>query len=194
VVASKFHLRHLDLRSVLLSHLKSRTALDSVNAMRAESNTARMRIARAARIFALLAVAWLAGCDTAPQMSLASLPPVPPDKVRFYVYREPTYYDSLEWTAVSLNGQKLGVVGPGSVFYRDLPPGTYSIEARSDKLYPGQVKTVAAPPGATVFVRVDNLVFWGQSPRQWSGTTFVATIVEPAIGQYQIASLRLTPG
>jgi hypothetical protein len=165
-----------------------------MNAMRAERNTARMRIARWARIFALLAGTWLAGCDTAPQMSLASLPPVPADKVRFFVYREPTYYDSLQWTWIWLNGEKAGDVGPGQVFYRDVPPGTYSIEARSDRLYPGQVKTVAAPPGATVFVRVDNPLFWGQSPRQWSGTTFVAMIVDPAIGRIQTASLRLTPG
>jgi hypothetical protein len=37
-------------------------------------------------------------------------------------------------------------------------------------------------------------LFWGQSPRQWSGTTFVAMIVDPAIGRIQTASLRLTPG
>jgi hypothetical protein len=97
-------------------------------------------------------------------------------------------------TSVSLNRQPVGSLGPGYVFFRDVAPGTYAVEARSERLYPGQVKTVVVKPGSTVFVKVVNIPWWGQSPRQWTGETYVATIVDPAIGRIQIGNLRLTPG
>jgi hypothetical protein len=73
-------------------------------------------------------------------------------------------------------------------------PGTYRIEARSDKAYPDQVKTVVAHPGSTTFVKVDNLRNWGQSPRLWQGTTFTVEIIDPAIGQLELGRLQLTQG
>ena len=152
----------------------------------------RMRIFAA--LMAVLATLWLGGCDTAPQMSPSSIPAVAADKARFFFYRDSTVYDSLLWTAISLDGESVGSLGPGQVFYRDVAPGTYRVSVRSDQLYPGQVKTVAARPGNTIFVRVADLPFWGQSAREWRGTTFVPTVIDPAIGQIQIAKLRLTSG
>jgi hypothetical protein len=149
------------------------------------------------RILAVCALALaggLGGCDTAPQPPAAVLSPVPAGMARFYVLREPTIYDSPTWTAVSLNGEVAGSSAPGTVFYRDVAPGTYRVEARSDKLYPDQVKTVVVKPGSATFVRVDNLPNWGQSPRQWQGTTFTVEIIDPAIGQLEIGKLQLTPG
>jgi hypothetical protein len=136
----------------------------------------------------------LSGCGTASQLPVAVATPVPDGMARFYVLREPTIYDSPTWTAVSLNGEVAGSSAPGTVFYRDVAPGTYRVEARSDKLYPDQVKTVVVRPGSATFVRVDNLPNWGQSPRQWQGTTFTVEIIDPAIGQLEIGKLQLTPG
>jgi hypothetical protein len=136
----------------------------------------------------------LGGCGTASQPPAAVASPVPAGMARFYVLREPTIYDSPTWTAVSLNGEVAGSSAPGTVFYRDVAPGTYRVEARSDKLYPDQVKTVVVRPGSATFVRVDNLPNWGQSPRQWSGTTFTVEIIDPAIGRVEIGKLQLTPG
>jgi hypothetical protein len=136
----------------------------------------------------------LGSCGTASQPPAAVASPVPAGMARFYVLREPTIYDSPTWTAVSLNGEVAGSSAPGTVFYRDVAPGTYRVEARSDKLYPDQVKTVVVRPGSATFVRVDNLPNWGQSPRQWQGTTFTVEIIDPAIGQLEIGKLQLTPG
>jgi hypothetical protein len=144
------------------------------------------------RACVLLLAGWLGGCATAPQ--LTAFPPVPTDMARFYVLREPTIYDSQIWTAVSLNDQVAGTSAPGTVFYRDVAPGTYRVEARSEKLYPDQVKTVVVRPGSATFVRVDNLPTWSQSNRQWWGTTFTVEIIDPAIGQVELGKLRLTPG
>jgi len=142
-------------------------------------------------ICVLLAGLGLGACDTAPQAALGALPA---GMARIYVYRDAACYDGFEWTAVSLNGAVVGSSAPGAVFYRDVAPGTYRIEARSDQLYPEQAKTVAVAPGTTTFVKIQVQPFWGNSGRQWVHHTYVVAIVDPAIGQIQVGSLRLTPG
>jgi hypothetical protein len=115
---------------------------------------------------------------------------VPPAAMaRFYFFRSASIYDSQEWTAVSLNRQKVGDSAPGSVFYRDVPPGRYEIEVRSDKLYPNQFKTVVVAPGSTTYVQVQNLPHWSQGGWQTQGTTFAVSIVDPALAVRDIAAL-----
>ncbi len=122
-----------------------------------------------------------------------ALEPPPAGKARFYFYRSLTPYGSTLWTAVSLNNRRVGYVAPGMVFYRDAEPGTYEIEVQSDKLYPNQFKTVSVGPASTTFVNIQELPFWGQSAWNWQGTTFVVTIVDPAIGSREISKLRPGP-
>ncbi len=135
-----------------------------------------------------LALAACAGQPPGPEPALA------PDKARLYVYREIMPNDSPVWTTVSLDHRPLGEAAPGTVFYRDVPPGTYEIEVRSDKLYPNQFKTVRLGAGSRTFVKIAQQPFWGNSPWGWSGTTFVVTIVDPALGAEQIAHLRPSAG
>ena len=135
----------------------------------------------------------LIGCDTGSQSKLA-LPPVSATKARLIFYRGGNPYDGLVWTNVSLNGQRVGASAPGTIFYRDVPPGTYEIEVDSEKLYPNQFKTVSIAPGSTTFVKVVGLPYWGQSGVQWEGYTFAVAVIDPAIGQYEIGPLQLTSG
>ncbi len=138
-------------------------------------------------------VALLAGCDLKPQQQLA-LPGVPPTKARLIFYRSGSNpYDGLVWTKVLVNGQGIGYSAPGTIFYRDLPPGTYHIEVNSDKLYPNQFKTVVVEPGSTTYVKIVSNPYWGQE-RDWNGNTFIVAIVDPAIGRYEIGPLELKPG
>jgi hypothetical protein len=124
-----------------------------------------------------------------------SEPPLAVGMARFYFFRAPTIYDSQLWTAVSLNHRKVGDSAPGTAFYRDVPPGRYELEVRSDKLYPDQFKTVEVGPGSTTYVRIQNLPHWSQSAAWgWQGTTFVVVIVDPALAAREITSLCLTPG
>jgi hypothetical protein len=152
-----------------------------------------MKTRRILAVCALALVAGLGACG-APSQPVAAFSPVPAGMARFYVLREPTIYDSQTWTAVSLNGQVAGSSAPGTVFYRDVAPGTYRVEARSDKAYPDQAKTVVVRPDTATFVRVDNLPNWGQTARQWQGTTFTVEIIDPAIGQTEIGRLQMIPG
>jgi hypothetical protein len=153
-----------------------------------------MRIQVLSVISAALLAASLGGCVTAPRTREALVMPVPPGKARVYFYRDPDYYDGLEWTVLSLNGVRVGTVAPGTVFFRDIAPGRYRVDVRSDKLYPDQAKTISVAPGTTIFVRVEAQPFWGQTALLWQGNTFLVAIVAPTIGEYEISHLRLTSG
>lgn len=145
--------------------------------------------------FAFLVLgAVLTGCVIGPRPQLV-LPGVAPTQARLVFYRTANSpYDGLIWTEVALNGIPVGDSGPGTVFYRDVPPGTYFITARSGQPYPNQFKTVVLEPGTTMFVRVETKPYWGQTGLQWRQDTFVVSIIDPAIGEYETGPLMLTPG
>ncbi|HUH83398.1 MAG TPA: DUF2846 domain-containing protein [Stellaceae bacterium] len=131
----------------------------------------------------------LGGCAAAaPEGSGAAAAPLAAERARVYVYRELNPYDSPTWTAVSLNREKVGNSAPGQVFYRDVAPGTYEIEVRSDYLYPNQFKTVTLAPGATVYAKIQDVRSWGKS-FDGGGTTFAVTIVDPAVARREIGAL-----
>jgi hypothetical protein len=132
----------------------------------------------------------ISGCTAVgPNVASAPAAQLPVDRARVYVYRDLNPYDTPAWTAVSLNREQIGDSHPGTVFYRDVVPGTYEIEVRSDHLYPNQFKTVTLPPGGSVFAKIQEVRFWGDS-FGGGGNTFVVTIVDPAIGSNEIGSLR----
>lgn len=149
-----------------------------------------MRLAVGAIAVGLLS---LLACSAAPLEPVVVTPP-PAGKARLYIYRDATFYGSQLWTAVSLDRVRVGDSAPGTVFYRDVAPGTYEVEVGSDHLYPDQFKTARLAPGSITFVKIEELPFWGQSARQWQGTTFVVAIISPAIGTAEISRLRLVSG
>jgi hypothetical protein len=148
-----------------------------------------------AGLFLVIAVGLLSllACSVAPLEPVVASPPAA-DKARLYIYRDATIYGPQLWTAVSLSGQVTGSSAPGTVFYRDVAPGTYEVEVRSDELYPNQFKTVRLAPGSITFVKIQDEPNWGQSGPDQQGATFVVTILDPAIGTVEISRLRLVPG
>jgi hypothetical protein len=118
-------------------------------------------------------------------------PALAPDKARLYVYRELNPNRSLLWTKVSLDGQPIGSAGPGTVFYRDVPPGLYRIEVASDQVYPDQFRTVRLAAGSRTFADIQQLPYWGNPSYESQGATFIVRIVDPALGAQQVAHLRL---
>jgi hypothetical protein len=147
------------------------------------------------RLVVLLVFA-LAGCaGQAPTFDdvAATLPPVPPGEVRVFVYRDFEPYQSLSWVPVFLNGNEIGAVGPGHVILRDVPPGTYRIEAKSEGLWPDQAKTVDALAGQAIYAKITS--FKGLNPSVSSGatmTTFVVTLMDPATARHEIGTLWYT--
>jgi len=140
-----------------------------------------------------LALLSLAACAGEPAAPVVAAPP-PADKTRLYIYRDAAIYGSQEWTAVSLNGMKIGDSAPGTVFYRDVAPGTYEVEVRSDSLYPGQFKTARFAAGSIIFARIEDYRGFGNSGFGVARTTFAVAIIDPAIAANEIGQLRLVPG
>ncbi len=101
----------------------------------------------------LVLVAALGACAAPPtfEQIAPSLPPLPPDGARIFVYRDYETYQSLAWAPVFFNGVRIGAVGPGYVMMRNVPAGTYDIAAASQGLYPNQDKVVVAAPGQTFY-------------------------------------------
>jgi hypothetical protein len=96
-----------------------------------------------------------------------------------------------EWTTVSLDRTRLGGIGPGNVFYRDVAPGTHEIAVRSEQLYPDQAKTLSLGPGTTTFIHVQVVIGWGKSEAKPT-RPFTLAIVDPATAERAIAPLALS--
>jgi len=118
----------------------------------------------------------------------------PPGTARIIVYRDFEPYQSLSWDPVLFNGAAVGAVGPGHVIVRDVPPGTYSLEAKSDGLWPNQVKTVTVAPGQTVYAKITS--FKGLNPAISNTdavlTTFVLDLIDPVIARREVGQLWYT--
>ncbi|HXY98862.1 MAG TPA: hypothetical protein VEI03_02600 [Stellaceae bacterium] len=148
------------------------------------------------RLFLVFALA-LAGCaGEAPTFDdvAAGLSPAPANGARLFVYRDFEPYQSLSWVPVFLNGKEVGAVGPGYVIMRDLPPGGYRIEAKSEGLWPEQAKTVSIAAGETVYAKITSFKSADPSSNNAGATitTFVVTLVDAATGRREIASLWYT--
>jgi hypothetical protein len=141
-----------------------------------------------------LSVLALVSCGTEHYARPGTEPPVAAGMARLYFFRDQAPNDPQDWTTVSLNGRKVGDSAPGTVFYRDVPPGRYEVSVRSDLLYPDQFKTVTVASGDVVYAKIASLPHWGATGWGSIATTFVVVIVNPALAQRALAGLYLTPG
>jgi len=157
---------------------------------------------RAAALFACALLA-LAGCAPAgpPYDSVAAtIPSVPQGAARIYFYRWLEPYETLAATPAMLNGTPVGVTRIGTIFYRDVAPGRYTISVRSQGLYPNQFKTVTIAAGQTMYVRIESLRTWvicGGSVEGGSsscGDTFTVEIIDPAVAQAEMSGLQFIHG
>lgn len=143
------------------------------------------------RLVLLLALV-AAGCASLPTFDQASarLPPIPAGEARIFVYRDYEPYQSLSWVPVFFNRATIGAVGPGHVLMRDVPPGTYTIEPKSEGLWPDQAKSVRVAAGDTVYAKIESfngLEATGSSDELQ--TTFVAVLVDPIAARREIGPL-----
>ena len=144
------------------------------------------------RSLLLLVAILAAGCTPGPtfdQVS-ASLPPPPAGMARVFVYRDVGSYQDLSWVPVSFNGGDIGAVGPGKVLMRDVAPGTYTISAKSDGLWPDQDKTVIVAPGQTIYTKIESLRSLDPTRDRpaWL-ITYVVQLVDTVTGRREIGGL-----
>ena len=137
----------------------------------------------------LVMAAAIGGCVAADRPPLV-LPAAPPDQARLVFYCDNNPVDSPEWTTVSLDGRRLGGIGPGNVFYRDLAPGTYKVEVRSEQLYLNQARTLSLAAGTTTYIDVQAVYGWGRDATK-EPRPFTLVVVDPAEGERAIRPMRL---
>jgi hypothetical protein len=124
------------------------------------------------------------------------LPPPAHGMARIYFYRTLSYYDIQDGTNVYLNGKEVGFSRIGTVFYRDVPPGSYLISVLSRGQYPNQFKTIQAKPGQIWYARIESLKSWSgtdDSGPDVRGNTFVVSLVAPMVGNQEIQDLSYLP-
>jgi hypothetical protein len=124
----------------------------------------------------------------------AQLPPVPPDRARFFFYRDYALYDSVQRPYIALNGQPVAISELGGVTYRDMPPGTYVISVPDSAIYPNKDKTVTVVGGQTVYAKIQTEKFDGNITLiDYQPDIFVVVLADPADAQRDIATKRYFP-
>ncbi len=147
---------------------------------------------KAGCLYGLLILVLLGCTSGGPQADLAR--PLAPGEARIVVYRNDGIYESLDWVPITFNGHEVGGSGPDSVFFRDVPPGSYRIDVLGEALWPGQQITVAVGAGQTAYVKIG--VFRGPSNERSVGDSigpiFVPEEVDPAVARGDISELSRT--
>ena len=104
----------------------------------------------AASVLLLLTV-----CTQVPPTSSVMIPPVPAGGARIWIYRTSGPHDSQDRPYLRLNGQVAGISEPNGAFYRDVPPGHYTVSVDSYGVpYPNQFTGVDLAAGRVAFVKV----------------------------------------
>lgn len=138
----------------------------------------------------LIAVAIAACAQPASFREVAGKLPSPPSgKARIYVYRWLEPYETMDWARVHLNGRETAVVAPGSVLFRDVPPGRYDITADHGGAFPNQSRAVAVAAGESVYVRIEVLAPWETSKKGQSDILTVS-LVDPRTAHKEMANLQ----
>ena len=104
--------------------------------------TRRLAAARVAVFGLLLSVAACAGGPKLADIQ-ASIPPVPADRGRVWLFRDASPFGFAIQPAISLNGRKVGDSVPGGFFYVDEAPGNVVITTATEVDY--SVKFILQP-------------------------------------------------
>jgi hypothetical protein len=100
----------------------------------------------------------LTSCSQVPPTSSAVIPPIPAGDTRIWIYRNDGPYDSQDRPYVRLNGQIAGISEPNGAFYRDVPPGHYTVSVDSYGVpYPNQFAQLDLGAGQQAFIKVVSM-------------------------------------
>ena len=139
----------------------------------------------------LVIVASGAFADTAAPNS-TPVPPIPPGHARIWIYRDYEPSESLNMTAVSINGAVTGYAQPGgSVFYRDVSPGRYLVSVESYGRDTNQSTNLLLAAGQAVYIKIESLRAWSSVGERTSieRDTFYARPVAPQLARVEMAHI-----
>jgi hypothetical protein len=140
----------------------------------------------------------LAGCAAQPggtgapaaQTALAAAPALQPDMARVWILRQKDVEAPFQGAdpAVFVNNVDLGHIAQGTVFYHDLPPGTYRFRVQPYGTPTHVVDTVQFGPGVTGFLQVQEVPNWEQGST-YQGVSFTVLTMVPQDAEVAIPTL-----
>ena len=139
----------------------------------------------------------LATAAVMPLATAVAAPQTPADGARIWYYRgyEPAVgYSPASIPTIVANGTYVGVAPPGSVFYRDVPPGRYDITIPNspDFKYQSAYFDLAAGQQACVKIILNRSNINGIRWPPWSG--FGALVVSKQVAEAEVPGLAAESG
>lgn len=140
-------------------------------------------------VMALLRGLMLAATIASPAIAdpTNNLPALGEGQARVIVYRPLEPYQSVTPVPFFVDGQLLARSENGTFLYRDLPAGPHIFAVRGVP-YPGQTQSLTLVPHGVVYLTIASGVNDGHTFNEAS--IHVVRIVDPALGQAEVASLR----
>jgi len=129
-----------------------------------------------------------ANCALLPPTSSVVIPSVPGGAARIWIYRNDAPNEPNQTPYARLNGQIAGVVQPNGAFYRDVPPGYYTVAVDSyGAPYPHQFAEFNLGAGQEAFVKVLSMREKVGSEGVALRTLFFTQLVPPDFARPMIA-------
>jgi hypothetical protein len=111
----------------------------------------------------------------------ATLPPPPPALARVWILRQYEPSESLATPMIYVNGAPLAVSYPGTIFYRDFPPGTYTFSVDSCGTDTNQDQTLRLGPGSHSELEIQSL---GSFKPPYCGPRETTSYVRPVLPRF----------
>ncbi len=137
-----------------------------------------------------------AGCAQQPPTATVAIPPVPAGEGRIWVYRDNEPYAGKGLPAIGVNGGIVGVAQLGGAFYRNVPPGHYTVTVESTGRDFEQVANLDMASGQEAYVKIVSNPEWvsGGDTYQYERATFYAWPVPPDAARADVARLSFYGG
>ena len=145
----------------------------------------------AAAILGLVLLSGLAQPSTA--AGGAPIAAAPPGAARIWIYREYEPADTLARPFVRMNGAVIAISEPGGSFFRDVPPGVYTVTVDTVGHDVNQFVTISLAAAQTVFVKVESSKLW-ESDLNYTADTFYTRLIPPETAAREIARSRVLFG
>jgi hypothetical protein len=149
---------------------------------------------RTCRAAAILGVAVALGAAVPARSGSAQTAGPGPGTARIWIYRTFDPSITLATPYVRINGGIVAVARLGSIFYRDVPPGTYLVTADSPGWDVNQFARVALAAGQTVYIKVDANDWWAGVCRNCTVNTFYTRLMPPALVRAEMPGLPVAEG
>jgi hypothetical protein len=91
------------------------------------------------------------------QPTAAAVAPVPAGLARVWFYRQFQPSEGMRTPMIFVNGAPVAASVPGTLFYRDLAPGTYTFAVETCTEDTNQASTLTLPPGSETDLEVQSL-------------------------------------